>query len=179
MAYISGERALVTVEEVAEGAAVSSAVGNKLGAALNLYQVNETACLRWTLNGPYYVSGSPQSQVDGEYILHRPMTLVAIHMWNQVAGTAGTLELDILRKPSAGGSASIFSTTPKILFSSGNDSTLYRDFDLATTPWNPAGSIAPVLATSNFSAYDKLILNIQQVQSGGKDAGIALYFRLR
>jgi hypothetical protein len=179
MAEISGARVLITEEEMITGAAASEGAMNHVGGSLNLVLNNEVACYRWTMNGPYFNGGSPQTKVDGEYILMRPMTLVGVHMYNQVAGASGTLELDVLRLPSGGGSASIFSTTPKLVYTSGNDSTMFRDFVSGTTPWNPAGCTVPVLAISDFNTHDKLVLNIQQIQSGGQNAGLALYFRLR
>lgn len=178
MASIGASRVEITVQEMQTGSAASESTMNRVGGDLNLLLTAGPIFLHWTANGPYSNGGTPQTRVDGERMLMDNCKLVGFFLHTETAGSAGTLEIDILRRTTGGSSATIFSTTPKILFSSGNNSRIGKDFRDSTVLWTATGATQAALSISSFLKGEVLSMNINGIQTGGQDFDFGLFFRL-
>lgn len=176
---------LVTPERLliyAEGAQFRSAVSEELiqrqGAVSNfisLYQYNDK---QFFANGRYGIMSSyPQLGVDGLVFMNFNAEIINAWVWNLVAGTGGTTELDIKRATTPGGAfTSIFSTTPKITSSAA--ANVWADWQ--GTVVAPTGVTAPVVTTVNLNAGDALRLDIITAMTGTpENTGILINFRPR
>jgi len=101
------------------------------------------------LNGEYTMGAVPSLGVDGFTVFPFAAKIVNVFMFAEVAGTAGTTELDVLVKPFGSGAfTSIFTTTPKIAYNA------------AANTWIGVGdtvtnATAPVLSSSPFNVAAK------------------------
>lgn len=178
MAEIVGQRNKITVEEMQTGSAAAESTMNRVGASINLL-LEETQNYVWNANGPYSNQGSPQFKIDGEKTIIDNLQCVGYFLNIETAGSSGTLEVDIIRTTVAGSSASIFSVTPKILFSSGSFSRLAYDFRTNTVIRTATGATQGVLSISNFNPGDVLQLNVNNHQVGGIGFCFGLAMRVR
>lgn len=180
MADITAQRINIQVEEVAGDSAVREGTFSRVGAAINMINENQHSEKIWELSGPYNAISGAQTGVAGAYICGRDFEIIGVGMYNLVAGSAGTLELDIIRHTSTGTSgSSIFSTTPKMVYSSGNNSYLYYDFSNSTAISSPSGSTQPVLVSANLNKGDMLSCNFVQKQTAGQSCGLVIHLRPR
>lgn len=180
MADLSSERLNIQAEEVVYKNSVSESMLTRVGKAINFVNTKQYDSKAWFLNGGYDFASLPQTGVDGAYICWTDMEIVGVAMYNLVAGSAGTLELDIKKHTSSGGAGStIFSTTPKLVYSSGNNSFLFYDFLNATAVESPAGCTQPVLVSTSLSQGDMLTCDFIQKQTAGESAGLIILMRPR
>lgn len=165
----------IQVEEVSFEAAVGEATFNKIGGSINFINNRQYDTKKFFLNGPYSI-GAGDLGVDGLYIFPYNVEIFDVGIFNLVSGSSGTTELDIKRATSSGGAfTSIFSTTPKIASTSGNNA-----FALSgDTP--PTGFTLPVLTSSPFNvdAGDALRLDLISAMTAAENCGLTLYFRPR
>jgi hypothetical protein len=178
MAFITGQRNLITVEEMQTGSAAAENTMSKVGADLNLLLTEAPVIYSWCANGPYSTGGVPQTKVDGLRMVIDNLELCGYFLSVESFGTSGTLEVDILRITTGGSSASIFSTTPK-LTSAATGNYVATDFRTNTQIYSPTGGTAGVASITNYSAGDKLQMNINNVQLGANGFSFQLFFRAR
>lgn len=177
---ITPERKNIYIEDVQYRASISEAVGQKLGAGVNFINVAQHQEKLWALNGPYSILGTPQTGVDGAFVPRYNMEIIAIAVYNLVAGASGITEFDIIKHTASGGSGtSIFTTKPSLSYSSGNNSFLVYDFINSVAQENPTGCTQPVVTSVNIDAWDMLTCNLTSAQASGQSAGILLMMRPR
>lgn len=170
----------IKTEDVQFRSSISESVGNKIGASLNFVNTYQYDAKAFFLNGPYSVRGSSQTGVDGAYICASNMEIYAITMFNLVAGSAGSITLDVKRRTTSGGSGtSIFSTKPSISYTAGNNAFVGYRFSDSTTLEHPTGTTLPVLTSVNLDAGDMLTCDVTAVQTNGQNAGLVVHMRPR
>lgn len=116
MAIVDPNRLLIFEEGVRFRSAVSEEVAQRLGSSLNQVALYQYDTKDFFLNGPYGDVGVvPTLGLDGLFVFPFDSEIINIAMFNLVAGSSGTTELDIKMATTSGGAfTSIFSTTPKI-----------------------------------------------------------------
>jgi hypothetical protein len=180
MANITSFRDYIKTEDVQFRSSVSEAVGNKIGASINMINDYQHNNYQVKLNGPYSVLSSPQIATDGVFICDENVEIYAIDMYHNVVGSSGTFELDIIRHTYSGDTGStIFSTRPALPFSCGAFAYLGYRFSDSTITQNPSGCTLPTLISINLNRGDMLTCNITSNQVGGQNAGITIKFRPR
>jgi hypothetical protein len=167
----------VKEEEIRYRAAISENTFYKIGGAINF--INERAYLVRDLfaNGRYASFGMPQTSIDGFVFFEYDVELLSVWCFNKTAGSGGFTEFDLKRYTAPGGvGTSIFSTTPKIYATTGNNQWVNTAGIVTATPPNVQG----VLSVVNLNAGDALGFDILTAQSGNpKDAGVVIHFRPR
>ncbi len=88
------------------------------------------------------------------------LTLTSAKIYVPIAGTSGTLELDVQKKTGGGAFASIFATKPSVLYSAGDH----------------AVSSNAVLGTTALLTGDLLRLDMTQVMTGCKESHLYLTY---
>lgn len=75
-----------------------------------------TIPINWRVNG-YYCAVTDVLKVTA----NGAMTITGIRILSDIAGSAGTLEIDVLKKRGGGAFTSVLSTLPSLGFATGND----------------------------------------------------------
>jgi hypothetical protein len=178
---VAPEKLDVQTFDVQAGAAASEATMQKIGASVNFWNAFFEGTREWNFNGRYDIIPAPQFGVDGMQFAWSDCEIYALGFFNQVAGSAGDFEIDIIRHPANGDPpTSIFTTRPKIPSSAGNDARIVQQFlPTVQTLFSSPGVTVPVLALTQLTAGDGLTANIIGKQTGGQSAGIALALRPR
>jgi hypothetical protein len=152
---------------------------------ISLYQHSEK---QFFLNGPYDIKTPPQTALDGLTIFEFDATIIDVWMFNLVAGSSGTTELDIKMATTSGGTfTSIFSTTPKITSAAGNNAWVGNPSVWTTgspvqdgTYTVPTGCTRPVLTgggqTLDVNKRSALRVDILQAQTGGQNCGLLVHY---
>lgn len=190
MADIAVERKMIQEEEVANRAAVSESLLYRTGAAINFINKRQYDTRKICLDGSYWVVTVPQTGVEALEPFPFDIEVFNIAMYNMIAGSGGTTELDVQVTSSSGGSfSSIFTITPKIASTAGNNNYfLMKDasgsFNVAgtgqTIPTWSASYISGTTGHLNIDAGSALRVDLVQKQSGTpENCGIILYFRPR
>ena len=177
MAIVAPDRALIQEEDVQYRASVSEAVGFKIGAMVNHIATKQYDEKTFPLNGRYDLAGTfPAVGVDGLSFVQFDAEIIGVWVYNQVAGSSGTTELDVQIATSPGGSfSSIFSTTPKI--TSAAPSNSYADSAGVVTP--PTGVTAPVLSVTQLNAGTAIRVNLVSAMAFAESCGIVIHYRPR
>lgn len=189
MADITPARRYIQTEEVRYRAAVSEAVGLKLGEMHNFIGKRQFDHLTLFLNGPYSIVTPPQYGVDGLFVFPFDAEIINVAIFNLVAGSGGTLELDLKKATSSGGAfSSIFTTTPKVTSAASNNA-FGLSYDISDTTdgqsWAaasaPTGITLGVLSSTPYSvsAGNALRLDMIQSMTGGQNAGLIVFHRPR
>ena len=175
MALLSDVKSYIDELETRYRAAVSEATIQKMGKMINFLGHRSYDTKAFFLNGRYG-GASAQNGVDGLYVFPFDCEIFNIYIFNNVAGSSGTLELDIKKSTDpAGAFTSIFSTTPKITSAAGN-------FVWIGVGETLAGATAPVLTSSTISvnAGDAVRIDLIQAQAGNaENCGLIVYHRPR
>ncbi|TXH09419.1 MAG: hypothetical protein E6R04_08265 [Spirochaetes bacterium] len=176
MAEITGVKRYIDELEIKYRAAVSESTFTKIGAMINFLGRKTHEKKDFFLNGRYGVASTPALGVDGLCVFQFDAEIFAVYMFNHVAGSSGTTELDVKKQTTSGGAYStIFSTTPKITSAAGN-------YARVGTGEVVAGCTAPVLTSTplNVSAGEALRLDLISAQGGTpENCGIIVHFRPR
>lgn len=135
------------------------------------------------LAGPYG-PGVGDTELDGPIVIPFDCDIVGGYMWNSVAGSSGTTEIDIKRQTaSAGARSSIFSTTPKLSFSLGNSIYMPKIIASGQEASEPAvtggGYTLPVFSVTQLDQFDSISLDLITAQQGGENCGFGLWIRPR
>jgi hypothetical protein len=175
------------------GAQFLSAVSENLIQALagennfiNYFQYEVKA---FFLNGPYYnASPIPQQATDGLAIFEFNSQIIDVWMFNNVAGTSGATELDLLISTTSGGAfTSIFNVQPQITYQAPNytwvgapNPTLIGNQYNPPTYIVPSYTVQPVLNSSitNFiPAQSAIRCDLLSVMQGAENCGILIHWR--
>jgi len=166
---------MIESEETKFRYAGSESIMQKMGKSINFINTYQFDTWMFPLNGPYDIVSDPQLSAAGLYIVPTGISLEIfdVAMWNVVAGTSGTTELDVLYTLTSGGSfTSIFTTTPKIAFGAGDNAYVQ-------TGGSGTGLTAPVLTSTPLTIPSGAALRLDKLSSqvGGENAGLTLFFR--
>lgn len=179
MADINPSKSNIDVQDVANKAAISEAVGNKIGASINFINDRQYLTHSFNFNGPYGL-GVGFVGADGIFPCLFDMEIVGLTMFNRVRGTTGTTEIDLeWLDGSNSNQGSIFSTTPKIDSTSSNYSYLIRDELNGTDVELPTGATAPVFSKTSFDAGQAIFCKIVSAASAAEDCSLLVHFRPR
>jgi hypothetical protein len=166
MANLLNVRAYINDIETAESAAASSGTIQKIGQALNHNTDKQHVVFEWCVNGNYANLGLPRLAMDLPKHVYRSFVIDGFGFSVVTAGSGGSLEIDIIRRPTSGPTSSIWSTKPVIPAASGNNARMiYRVAD-STTLVQTGGTTLGVLSASSISAGEQLEMNVTAVQSG-------------
>lgn len=132
--------------------------------------------IRFNLNGAYGAAPSyPQLDQDGHFVFPQNAQITNAILFVHTAGTGGTTELDIKKKPQASSTwTSIFTTTPKATSAAGSD----KSIGVGQTV---AGMTAAVLTANPLAVaqYDHLRVDIITAQTGSpRNCGIIIEYEL-
>ncbi len=185
MSDIPEKRIIMQQEEATYNAANSEALLSRVGATANFIAKRQYDSRGFFLNGPYSILGA-QTGVDGAWPILFDVELMAVAMFNLVAGASGSTTLDVRRftasNTPAGGS-SIFTTKPSLPYSTGNNAYLFKDFVNNADIQAPSGAVMPVFDNGGgpflLDRGDMLTINKDASQVGGQNCGLILYYRPR
>lgn len=164
--------------EVKNAASVSEATWRKIAGMINFLGHRSHQEKNFMVNGNY---GSlqglyPINAIDGLAFFEFDAEIFNVWVFGIVAGASGITELDLKIKPKASGSfTSIFSTTPKIAPSAGND-VFFEVGDVAT------GITAPVLnggVPYNVNRGDAIRLDLISAMVEAEHCGVVIHYRPR
>ena len=161
MTAIPAARRILQQEETRSQAALSEATMTRFGAMANFLALYESTQHDFNLNGRYNIIATPYQFSDGYITYPFPFEVVDVLVFNgEENGTSGTTEIDVKWKPeSSGVFATIFSTTPKFLFSAGAN-------QFCRIGNAPTGFTSPILSKTQFAAWDYLRLDVLAAASG-------------
>lgn len=190
MTDVSRLRQNIQVEETQYGAGVSEFTLQKVGGSVNFINDRQYDTRKVCLDGPYWVATVPLTGVEALEPFPFDTEIFNCAMYNMVAGSSGTTEIDVKVCTSSGGSfASIFTVTPKISYNAGNDNYfLMKDEDGnantagtgQTMPTWSATYIDAITGHLNIPAGAALRTDLVNKQGGTpENAGLILYFRAR
>jgi len=178
MAILADTKRYIDQLEIKYRAAVSEATFSKIGSMINFLGHRTHEKKDFFINGLYNITiaSAPILGVDGICVFEFDAEIFGVYMFNHVAGTGGTTELDVKKQVSTGGAYStIFSTTPKIASTAGG-------FARVGTGESGTGLTAPVLISTPFNVSDgeSLRVDIIQAQTGSpQNCGIIIHYRPR
>ena len=177
MSDLSPERKQIQVEETRFRYAVSESMIQRIGKAINFINLRQHNTKQFFINGPYRISNPPVTGVDGLIGVEFDIEIIDVFMFNLVAGSSGTTELDIKYATTPSGTfTSIFSTTPKIQHTAGNNVWVFGNSSFTA----PIGTTKPVLSTTNLDKFWVLRCDMLQKQDGDpENCGISIYYRPR
>jgi hypothetical protein len=182
MADIPGARNLIQIEETQFRAGVSENIMSRVGALNNFHAEFQYDTKGFFLNGDYGSVVTPQVGVDGAFFVPFDCRIVSCFMFNLVGGSAGTTQLDIRRFTASNtpaGGASIFSTLPQITSAASANAYV----GILTTPYtileNPAGTVAPVIATLDLDQGDMITCNLDSSMTDAQNCGVVINYRPR
>lgn len=174
MGDVAVSRRNIKEEEVRYRAAVSESTGFKIAGAINFINTYQYNTKDFFLNGEYGIATVPATALDGLYVFPFNVEIFDAAMFNLVAGSGGTTELDVKIATAPGGAfASIFSTTPKIAATAGAAAWV-------KTGGSGTGLTAPVISGGvlQVAAGSAIRLDLIQKQTGSpKNCGINIFFR--
>lgn len=171
-------RKFIVQLEVKNAASVSEATWQKIAGMINFLGHRSHQEKNFQINGNYGMLQGlyPINAIDGLAFFEFDAEIFNVWVYNIVAGTSGITELDLKIKPKLSGSfTSIFSTTPKIAPSAGNDK-FFEVGDVAT------GITAPVLnggVPFNVNKGDAIRLDLISAMVAAEHCGVVIHFRPR
>ena len=175
MALVPDLKKYIDLLEIKYKSAVAESTFTKIAGMVNFIGHRTHEKKDFFVNGTYRAFLG-QNGVDGITIFQFDAEIFAVYMFNTVAGSGGTTELDIKKQTASGGAYStIFTTTPKIDASAGNSVRI-------GTGETGSGMVAPVLISTpfNVSAGEALRVDVLQAQTGDpQNCGIILHYRPR
>lgn len=171
---IADAKGVLYEEEVGYKRSVSESTFLKMGGAINFMNNRLHQTIKFQLNGVYNQIGTPLYYIDGMVIFPYDVEIFNAYMYNMIAGSSGTTELDLrLVTAPRNATTSIFSTTPKITSAAGNVAYVGVGDTVS-------GCTAPIITTANINEGQGLVFHLLQAQSGSpRSCGIILNFRPR
>lgn len=163
---ITGQKKDIQVESLTTGGAASESAVQTIGANVQFLKDSADYSIAWQVNGNYNIIPGVQSLVDGKRGVYKNYAVYGFMLCVDIAGSGGSLEIDIVRTTSGGASASLFSTRPSVPASAGNNGRVLRRFYDSTTLVQSSGAVVPILSITNLSAGDVLQMNITSKQTG-------------
>lgn len=164
--------------EIKNAASVSEATWRKIGGMINFLGHRTHQEKNFQVNGNYGALQGlyPINAIDGLAFFEFDAEIFNVWVYNIKAGSSGITELDLKVKPKLSGAfTSIFSTTPKIAPSAGDD-VFFEIGDVAT------GITAPVLNGGTpylVNAGDAIRLDLIGAMVEAEHCGVVIHFRPR
>ena len=164
--------------EIKNTASVSEATWRKISGMINFLGHRSHQEKNFMINGNYgaFSALMPINAIDGMAFFEFDAEIFNVWVYNIVAGSSGTTELDLKIKPKlSGGFTSIFSTTPKIT-SAASANVFFEVGDSGT------GITAPVLnggVPYNVNRGDAIRLDLIQAMPSAEHCGIVIHYRPR
>lgn len=178
MSDVPAVRQNIVTQEVSFRAAVSEGTFQKLSGSVNFLNNFQYDTKPFFINGLYNITGVNESAVDGLYIIPPGINIqvIAVAMFNVLAGSGGTTTLDVLKATASGGAfTSIFTTPPAIASTAGS-------YAYVATGGSGTGLTAPVLSSTpyNMSAGNAFRIDFLGKQTGSpQNCGLILYYQPR
>jgi len=173
---LASEKKIFYEEDLKYKAAVSAAIGFKMGKMLNWLRTNSSfQFVQFKLNGPYPIGGANELRRDGKFIFPFDAEIFKTVLEVNSIGSSGTTELDAKVQTTKGGAyTSIYTVTPKVTTTATADEWITEGETL--TGWT-----APVLTTSPLNVAAGSAIKVDKIQSmtGAEDASLTIYFRSR
>lgn len=189
MADIEPQRVNVPLPGAQFKAAVSEFIAQAMGGSLNFINYFQHSEKQFFLNGDYSVVAGVQLGVDGLAVFEFDAQIIDVWMFNLVAGSSGTTQLDLKIATTSGGTfTSIFTTKPAISSAAGSnvwvgavDPSIIGPLYSPSPPYSPpAGTTQPVLdssLTNAIPAWTAIRLDILTKQNHGENCGILVHYR--
>lgn len=175
---ITPSRNDIFIEGAQFRSAISEDLVQRVGSSINFINAYQHSEKQFFLNGPYSAVAVPQIGSDGLVVFEFDAYIIDAWMFNMTAGSSGTTEIDLKIATTSGGAfTSIFSTTPKIAYTAGNNSWVGAPTGGGYSP--PFGTTSPVFSTRNISAYTAMRVDLIQAQTDGQNCGIIVHYRPR
>lgn len=171
--------------------AVSEFIAQSMSGSMNFINYFQHSEKQFFLNGPYSVVTTPQIGSDGLAVFEFNATIIDVWMFNLVAGTSGTTELDVKVATASGGAfTSIFTTTPKISFLAGNDTWVgavdpsligpsYSPFPAYVPPANTTQPVLNGAITNAIAAWSAIRVSLLGSQVDAENTGVLIHYRPR
>ena len=177
---LNPQRINIFEEETNRRSSLSEALFSRVGASINFINQRQYDTHAFHFNR-LYAKGAGVVGRDGVFPVLFDMEIIGMTMWNRRSGSVGTTELDVLwLSGSESLQGSIFSTTPKISTTSGDNSYIIQDFLNNQTIAQPSsGATIPVLSKSQFDAGDAMLCKIESAMNGAEDCSLLIHFRPR
>lgn len=129
----------------------------------------------WYLNGSYGLLATPATEIDGAFAAYEDMTIVGIAMFVETSGVSGSTTFDLLIQSVSGGSrTSIFTATPSLPATVGNNAFLFWDFTNNVAISDPPGSTQPVLVSTLIPKGSMITCDLLAAQPQANGTGIIL-----
>lgn len=127
---------------------------------------------QWQLNGAYSSLTTPVSEIDGYCFFNFNATILAVWVYNVVAGSSGATTLDLLVGSTGGSFTSILSQTASI--SSAAAPGVWTDSNSVIGA--QTGVTKPIVSTSAINAGQAIRMDVLSAMPGASDCGIILQF---
>lgn len=188
---VTPSRTLVYTPGAQFRSAVSEELIQRLAGLENFISLYQHSEKQFFLNGDYSRVAVPQTAADGLAVFEFDATIIDVWMFNIVAGSAGTTELDVKIATTSGGAfTSIFSTTPKITSAAGNNAWVGNPSVWTSgaavqdgTYTVPTGCTRPVLSgggqTLDVNKYSAIRLDLISAQTNAQNCGLLIHYRPR
>lgn len=170
---ITAENARMYEEDVKYGAAVSEAVGYKLGGLLN-YIADKFSYYEFGVVGANYdtLSAYPYTFSDQQEVIDLNATIYRIEVVNDISGTSGNTEFRIERQiAGVGGWSNIFSQNC-IIAHNAADALAFTTEDAA-----PSNVTLPVVSTSTLLQGDRLRFVLVSAAAGAQNLKVKVITR--
>jgi hypothetical protein len=170
---ITAENARMYEEDVRYGAAVSEAVGYKLGGFMN-YIADKFSYYQFGIAGPSFgsLSAYPYTMSNQQEVIDLNATIYKIDVTLDVAGTSGNTEFRIERQVGGvGGWTNIFSQNC-VIANTASDALVFSTLNAA-----PSGVTLPIVSTSSILQGDRLRFVIVGAATGAQNLKVKVVTR--
>lgn len=175
---VTPSREILRAGDVAYKRAVSEAILARVAAQNNFTNYFQTDYAAFFLNGRYS-NVTTMFGIDGAYTGFYNFEIVGVTIFNAVAGTSGTTDLDVYWIDQAGvDHGSIFSTTPKISSAASSGTRGFRNLQTGND-YTMTGVTLPVFSKTQFLEGETLYLVINGVMINAQNAALTLNLRPR
>jgi hypothetical protein len=172
-------------------AAVSEYIAQSMAGSVNFQNYFAHEEKQFFLNGQYNVGQTlPQLGVDGLAVFEFDAQIIDVWLFNLVAGSSGSTEIDIKVANTSGGSfSSIFTTKPAISYLAGNDAWVgsvdpsligpeYSPSPPYSPPSNTTQGVLDGSITNLIPAWSAIRCDLTAVQGGvPENCGILVHYR--
>ncbi len=172
MAIITGQAAYIREEDVEYKRAVSENILTRVGSSIN-YLLNNTDYYEFGVSGAPYssLSAYPYTFSANQEYVETARTILAVKVFNEIAGTSGTTEFKIERQLAAGGSwDNIFSVNGSIGHAASDE--LFFD----TSDSGISNVTVPVLSITSLAVGDRLRFVLVSAATGARNLRIQVTF---
>lgn len=175
MTDITDARALIQIEEVENGAGVSTGTWNKIGGSVNFINNRQNKAFEYKFLGPYRPLFGGE---DGVRAFIYPTEIVGFSGYVRVSGTSGTTTIDIHSITGSTDNGSILTVKPSITSAADNGIVFFTNL---VTGGNSAGTgiTLPTFATTQFDSGDGIRVDLDSNASDAFDLSLTIHYRPR